>query len=232
MLRERYEKTIAQNPFMPIWQVVYKSIYHEIVTVAYKPGHKIKELQIAEELGVSRSPVHQAIDQLITDGLVMRDTGKSCVVVSMSRQEYIDLYNARLCIEGPAAYRAAKNITEEQLEEMGELCKKMNALRDGKNLQKYPLYDDRFHQIIIDACGNPIIAELYSRIRNRLLRYRYRVDFILTDDNFKYKYVETVTYHETIYNALKSRMSLVAQNEVENDIHRMLEGLAKSNTLQ
>ena len=56
----------------------------------------ISASKLAEELGVSRSPVHQAIDQLITDGLVMRDTGKSCVVVSLSRQEYIDLYNSLL----------------------------------------------------------------------------------------------------------------------------------------
>ena len=226
MDRKAFEERVAAQPFAPLWSVLYQCLTDEIVAMRLPPGSKLKEGQTAEELSVSRSPVRMAIARLLEDGLLER-VGKQYRVSPVDQLDCMSLCEARIAVESQAAFLAAKRITPRQLAQMAEHVKAFERLEDeaeSADLLEYARHDDQFHQIIIDAAGNPYISEMYRSIRSRLLRYRYylfmqRRGWVLQEF--------TTVHHKAIYNALRSYSSSAASIEVQEDARRMLTVIGK-----
>ena len=115
LTREKLSEEMSRNPFLVLGDFIFDSLYRDIITLRIPPGSKLNESRIASELGVSRTPVKHAVTQLISMGLVRKKDEKLSVVSPMGKDESRSLYEARIAIEGYAAYLAASRISVEQL---------------------------------------------------------------------------------------------------------------------
>ncbi len=122
-----------EQPFAPLSSLIYE-YYKDAITKFYiLPDTKLKESRIATELEISRSPVDKAMDMLSDEGLVVKDHHKAPRVVSADLHDCVDVCQARMSIEGEAAYLAAKKISTEQLEELKKIEVEYEALLESED---------------------------------------------------------------------------------------------------
>ena len=141
---------------------VFERLEGDILDGRYRPGDSFTESRVAQELGVSRTPVREAIRQLELEGLVDYVPNKGATVMGLSEEDIRDIGEIRTKIEGIAARRATQMITETQLSELRGILA-LEAFHTGRgDAEPLTQLDSRFHQIIFEASG--------SRLLNRTLR--------------------------------------------------------------
>jgi len=151
---------------------VFHKIRENILNGVYKHNEPLKEIKISEELGVSRTPVREAIRQLELEGLVTIIPNKGAVVSSISARDIEDIYTIRALIEGLAARRAAEHITAEQVEAIEELIYLSRFhLEKGHIEQLYEL-DTKFHAMLYDISESKILRHILVDFHNYVKRVR------------------------------------------------------------
>ncbi len=200
-------------------QQVFLQIRDSILSGAYKKGEELRELTLAGTLGVSRTPVREALRQLEMEGLVSIIPNKGAVVVGFSAEDLHDIYELRSVLEGLCARRAALRATEEQLEKMEELM-----LLSDFQLQRgrYDLLvelDSGFHEQMYQASQSKIMAHVLSDYHHYVERVR-RVT--LAQPN---RSAQSNEEHRQILQALKekdaTRAEELAHMHVMNTIHNI-----------
>lgn len=144
-----------------IREKVYSRLRRAIVEGYFAPGERLIQDKIAEQMGVSRSPVREAIRRLESEGLIEVAPVRGVIVINMPLDEAVGLYDLREVLEGLAARLAALNISPEQLAELRECMKSMEKLATPKNgLQQWVRENTRFHEVIVRASRNRKLSEL------------------------------------------------------------------------
>jgi len=147
-------------------EFVYATLLQRILQRELPAGSLLREVPIAEELGVSRTPVHEALRQLIHDGLVARPSERRMIVAQATPDEVFDLFEMRLLLEVEATRRATQRLDRATLE---GLHRKACSLEKEKTLARFrrdwPAHDETLHGAIAAACGS-------RRLRDDILRYR------------------------------------------------------------
>lgn len=143
---------------------VYTILRENIIGRIYTPGDKLDIHKLAEEFGVSRSPVKDAINQLVHDGLIEIIPRKGTYVTQLNFTEFIEVLDARLMIELWAAKQVIQIITDDQLDEWGKIVQNMDALLDVTPFpfEKYSELDMKFHKTLIEWVNNNKIKEVFS----------------------------------------------------------------------
>ena len=136
---------------IPCTAGVYNRIRNDILNGVYEPGESLVELKLSEELGVSRTPVREALRQLELEGLVQSVPNKGATVRGVTEQDIQDIYTIRMLIEGLAARWAAEKITPEELEELKEAVDLEEFYTTKSNYGNLLRFDTRFHDIIFKA---------------------------------------------------------------------------------
>jgi len=136
----------------PLGEKIFLKIQNDIINGKYKPGEYIAETKLSNELGVSRTPIREALKQLEREGLVKSVPGKGVRVEGISNKDIEDIYTIRMLIEGLAARWAAKNITGEELDELKEILEleEFYTLR-SQNTENLIKLDSRFHDVMFKA---------------------------------------------------------------------------------
>lgn len=152
------------------------NVYHEleeaILNGAFAPGDALIEQKISSELGVSRTPVREALRQLELQGLVKTVPNKGTVVVGFSKKDILDIYTIRMRIESLAARWAAVNITDEELLQLREVVELQTFFVErGDYLQVWNL-DSRFHDIIFDACRSRTLRDTLTNFHHNIQKAR------------------------------------------------------------
>lgn len=215
------ENTTETNPFEPINEKVYKHLYNAIITLKYAPGTKLNESKIATELNVSRTPVRIAIQRLYRENLVEYTNGKNPCVTKIRFNDCCDLVDARRCIEGYAAYYAARQISEEELLRMKEIILKFKHLGTEPDTEEFLKSYNEFHQLVVCASHNKYLIESYSLIQGDFLRQLW---YVKDKTNLKSLNVYENVYenHLPVYYALKNHCSSLARDEIMVSIDRNL----------
>ncbi len=130
---------------------VFTQIRNQILTGAYKHGDSLVELRLSEELGVSRTPIREAIRQLELEGLVQAIPNKGAVVKGVTDQDVEDIFTIRMRIEGLAARWAAEKITEEEIKELKEALEFEEFYTMKNDVEHLIKFDSKFHSIIFKA---------------------------------------------------------------------------------
>ncbi|QUW21472.1 GntR family transcriptional regulator [Sporosarcina sp. Marseille-Q4063] len=143
---------------------VYNILRENIIGRIYTPGDKLDIHKLAEEFGVSRSPVKDAINQLVHDGLIEIIPRKGTYVTQLNFTEFIEVLDARLMIELWAAKQAIQNITDDKLDDWGKIVQNMDALLDVNPFpfEKYSKLDMKFHKTLIEWANNSKIKDVFS----------------------------------------------------------------------
>jgi DNA-binding GntR family transcriptional regulator len=150
----------------PLADAVYETIMDAILGGHYSGGTELTEVSLAAELGVSRTPVHEALKRLAVEGLVEPMTNRQSRVVRLTAQRVREIYEMRLLLEPAAAERAAERLDPAQLEALRETARGLAAATGRPNWAIHAVeFDIRFHDTVAAACGN-------ERLRADITRYR------------------------------------------------------------
>src|ERR1700761_2216576 len=145
----------------------YEQIYRRIIEGAYRPGERLIEQRIAEELAVSRTPVREALVLREGAGLVVNSRHKGAMVRSLTREDIVDLYQLRAVLESLAAKRAAARADEAELDRMNEAIADFDkAVTSGpRSIDQLRATDSanrQFHQTVLTAARHPLLGQLLS----------------------------------------------------------------------
>jgi DNA-binding GntR family transcriptional regulator len=159
---------------LTLWQRVYDHLRTEILEGRLEPGAELIEVALAEQLGVSRGPLREAIGRLAAEGLVTVSPRRGAVVRSLSKQEFLELYQVREALERMAVQLAVPRLTAEQREELASLNREMEAHAAGNEVESFFEANLAFHARLLEASGNKKLEELYRQLLDQLGRYRLR----------------------------------------------------------
>ncbi len=151
---------------------VFEALESEILKGELERGETLSENKISARLGVSRTPVREALQRLEQEGLVKTEPGKGAVVLGISQGDLLDIYEIRIRIEGLAARYAARSITDEQIKEMRDLVELQEfyaAKNDSQNLRDL---DSKFHSMIYKFCTSRILTDTLASLHHRIERFR------------------------------------------------------------
>lgn len=151
---------------------VFSQLQNDILNGLYQPGESLIETKLSEELGVSRTPIREAIRQLELEGLVQSIPNKGAIVKGISAKDIEDIYTIRMLIEGLAARWATEKITPEELEELKDAAE-LEEFYTGKNDLVHLLqFDSRFHDIIFKASKSKPLMHTLSTFHHYVQRAR------------------------------------------------------------
>lgn len=167
---------------------VFNQIQNDILDGKYKPGESLIETRLSYQLGVSRTPIREAIKQLELEGLVRTIPNKGAIVTGITVQDIDDIYTIRRMVEGLAARWAAEKITQEELEDLNEAVDLEEFYTKRSNVAHLLELDSRFHDIIYKASkSRPLMRVLKSfhhyvqRARNASLKSPGRAQKVLEE---------------------------------------------------
>ena len=149
----------------PQGQSAYLRLLAEIRTGALLPGARLRETELAERLGISRTPVREAIRQLEADGLVTHLPRQGATVRGLDYAEVIELYEMRAVLEGTAARLAARVASDVELEELGALNAELALAAPGPAAQEL---NRQFHRTLLDAARNRFLVKSMSALQRTL----------------------------------------------------------------
>ena len=204
---------------------VFEKLENDIITGVYPRGEILTELKLVEQLGVSRTPIREALRRLEQERLI-KDSGKGSIVLGITEDDLLDIMDIRQRIEGLVAYYAALNMTEEgkaQLTHIVELQEFYHSKGDADRLQQV---DDQFHDMICQLSGRTVLMDTLIPLHRKTRRFR-RIS--LQDPG---RTTRTKAEHHAIYMALISgdaqlAMDLTAKH-IENAKEHMIRGLKKN----
>lgn len=157
----------------PLREIVYEELKMQILTGAIKPGTRMMEVELAEELGVSRTPVREAIRKLEKEGLVTIEPRKGAYASEISMKDMVDILEVRKTMEGLAAGIAAAKITEEQKVELKATMDNFNKAVEENSYDEMISNDTGFHHIIVESCDNDVLKHMIEQLQELVLRFRY-----------------------------------------------------------
>jgi DNA-binding GntR family transcriptional regulator len=149
----------------------YQAIKHRIIICAFKPGEYINELQLSSVLKIGRTPVHQALDRLMVEGLVQVIPRKGVIVKPVSLNEVLQIIEVRLINEPFGARLAAERAGDSDLAAMGQVLLQAKHWAAQRNIELMMLLDREFHLLIAQTAKNHVLTELLRSLHERSLRF-------------------------------------------------------------
>ena len=200
---------------------VFEKLENDIIQGIYPRGELLTELKLVEQLGVSRTPIREALRRLEQERLI-EDTGKGSRVLGITVEDLEDIMNIRQRIEGLAAYYATVNLTEEGLKELSHIVDLQEFYFSKRDKEHLRQVDDAFHDMICTLSGRSVISDTLIPLMRKTRRYR-RVAI----DNWE-RTTNTMNEHKAIFQAIASRNAELAQELATDHIFHakqyMLEG--------
>ncbi len=191
---------LDMNEYLPLRDVVFKTLREAILRGDLKPGERLMELQLASKLGVSRTPIREAIRMLEQEGLAVTIPRKGAEVAQMTLKDMEDVLEIREALDELAVQIACTKITKEQLAQLEEIKEEFEQLSTaGDDVKKIAEADVLFHDVIYEATCNPKLVSILSNLREQV--YRYRVEYLKDSRN----YPILIREHEEILEGLRAR---------------------------
>ena len=154
-------------------EVVYNSLRDTILRGDLKAGDRLMEIPLAEKLGVSRTPVREAIHMLEEDGLAITLPRRGAQVASMSEKDLLDVMEIRNSMDELAAVKACERITKNDIDELRKNVKDAKLAADLNDIGEVLKKDEEFHDLIYRVCNNPRLTAIIESLKKHLYRYRY-----------------------------------------------------------
>ena len=186
---------------------IFEQLERDILTGKYQRGEVLSELRLSAELGVSRTPIREAVRRLEQEN-ILKETGRGMVVIGISREDMQDMYEIRLRIEGLAASRAAANISDEQLKQMEQTLDLQSFYIDkqeGDSAEQIRDMDSRFHELLYEGSGSRAFHETLSALHRKIMKYRS------ASVSKHSRALLSLEEHRAIYNALAAHDSEAAE---------------------
>lgn len=187
------------NEYLPLRDVVFNTLRQAILKGELAPGERLMEIQLAEKLGVSRTPIREAIRKLELEGLVLMIPRKGAEVARISEKSMRDVLEVRRSLEELAIELACQRMTQEEFEELEKAQEAFSrAVEEGRAMEIAET-DEAYHDIIYKSTNNTRLVQILNNLREQM--YRYRLEYIKDEEKRQILLVE----HNKIYRALCAR---------------------------
>jgi DNA-binding GntR family transcriptional regulator len=201
----------------PLKEDIFDVLHEKIISGTYKPGDWLRQDDIATQLGVSMTPVREALDLLVSAGLAERVPYRGVRVREMSTRDVVEAYGLRLVLEAVIAQEAAKHITREQVADLERMLEEMRHHQSLKDVSPERKSSREFHSAIAEATKNDLLIKLYAVVSNAF------PDWLLYEALFRYPEIladsmnNTYKEHVAIVDGLKKGdADRAAQKSIEH----------------
>lgn len=205
----------------PLREMVYEELKMQILTGSIVPGTRMMEVELAQEMGVSRTPIREAIRKLEKEGLVTIEPRRGAYASQISTEDMVEILEVRQNMEGLAAYFAASRMTPDQMKELKEVSDLYNKAVSESNMESMIKHDTRFHRIIVESCNNKILVQMIEQLQELVLRFRY-----IYYDNFR-RAENMPEEHAIILNAIERNDADAAREAADVHIDRLKDLIIK-----
>lgn len=202
-------KSIITNNSNSLTERVFSEIEQAILSGVYSVGDQLVESKISLELGVSRTPVREALKQLELEGLVTTIPNKGTFVVGVSTQDILDIYTIRVAIEGISSQWAAERITDSDVKELENIVELQEFYASKADILQILQLDTKFHEVIYEISGSRILNHTLALFHNQLKRARE--SSLLTTG----RTITAVKEHRAIFEAIASHDAKKAKELTE-----------------
>lgn len=164
---------IKDEEYLPLRDVVFNTLRQEILTGKLKPGERLMEIQLANKLGVSRTPIREAIRKLELDGLVIMIPRRGAEVAQITLKDLKDVMEVRCALDVLAIELACERMEQEGQNGLYQSCENFREAVKTKDTRKIAEADVAFHDMIVLSTRNTRLIQLVSNLSEQMFRYRF-----------------------------------------------------------
>ncbi len=186
------ELKLDMSSYLPLRDVVYNALRDAILRGDMKPGERLMEMHLANKLGVSRTPIREAIHMLEEEGLAITVPRKGAQVAKMSEKDLQDVLEIRDSLDALAVRMACSRMTGDQLERLKETFEEFKVATASNDPRKICQLDEDFHNVIYEMADNPKLEKILLNLREQM--YRYRFEYVKGNKT----YDQLIEEHEAI----------------------------------
>lgn len=220
MMNDRLKVNL--NEYLPLRDVVFNTLRQAIITGEFAPGERLMEIALADRLGVSRTPVREAIRKLELEGLVVMIPRKGAEVARITEKSLKEVLEVRSALEELAAGLACERITEEGKKELMETHKAFVEAVENKDAKDIANKDEEFHNQIFACTENERLIQMVNNLKEQM--YRYRMEYVKETDYHD----DLIKEHNEILDAILNNKKDKAKEIMHEHIKRQEEIIIKN----
>jgi len=206
--------SVDMNEYLPLRDVVFNTLRRAILKGELKPGERLMEIALAEKLGVSRTPIREAMRKLELEGLVVMVPRRGAQVANITEKDLNDVLEVRIALENMAIEKACARITDEEMTALEKAAQDFQNIIENGSLEDLAQADEDFHEQIYQASGNRRLMQVLGILREQI--YRYRIKYLKEEDT----YTQLVEEHRQMTQAIRegdvARAQELSFNHLEN----------------
>ncbi len=213
------------DEFLPLRDVVFNTLRQGILTGELKPGERLMEIHLANKLGVSRTPIREAIRKLELEGLVTMIPRRGAEVAQITEKSLKDVMEVRRALDALSVELACDRINDEELAALGKACESFEKAVSTGDPKKIAQADVEFHNIIVKAAGNTRLVQLINNLSEQM--YRYRFEYIKDVSTHEQLIAEHRILSDCIRNKDKATAAKTAKLHIDNQENAIMQQLHK-----
>ncbi|HBA70460.1 MAG TPA: GntR family transcriptional regulator [Lachnospiraceae bacterium] len=217
------------DDFLPLRDVVFKTLRKAILTGELKPGERLMEIHLANRLGVSRTPIREAIRKLELEGLVVMIPRRGAEVAQITEKSLKDVLEVRRALDALCAELACDRISEEEMNQLRKACGEFEKAVQTKNATVIAKADVALHDIIVAATGNQRLVQLVNNLAEQM--YRYRFEYIKDESQHERLIEEHRMIYESIRIKDKAAAAAAARVHIDNQEKSVIQQIRLDNNV-
>lgn len=187
---------VNMDEFLPLRDVVFNTLRQAILTGELKPGERLMEIHLANRLGVSRTPIREAIRKLELEGLVTMIPRRGAEVAQITEKSLKDVLEVRRALDALSVELACDRIEDEELTALSRACDAFAEATKTKDPKKIAQADVALHDIIVKATDNSRLIQLVNNLSEQM--YRYRFEYIKDEST----HAQLIEEHRIIFESI------------------------------
>ena len=211
---------VTMNEYLPLRDVVFNTLRRAILRGELKPGERLMEIQLANKLGVSRTPIREAIRKLELEGLVLMIPRKGAEGAEITEKNLRDVLEVRCALEELAVQLACERIDKRGIKELHTAADRFRDVLGSDDITQIAQADEAFHDVIFTATDNERLIQLLNNLREQM--YRYRIEYLKK----KECYPQLLGEHEAIISAIerhdKEKATRITGQHINNQVDTVL----------
>lgn len=205
---------VAMDEFLPLRDVVFNTLRQAILTGELKPGERLMEIHLANQLGVSRTPIREAIRKLELEGLVIMIPRRGAEVAQITEKSLKDVLEVRRALDALCVELACDRISVEETEQLKKACDEFERATKSGDLTMIAEADVALHDIIVQATRNQRLIQLINNLSEQM--YRYRFEYIKDEKRHDNLVEEHRMIYESILHKDKQKAAEASKMHIDN----------------
>lgn len=211
------------DELLPLRDVVYKKLRRAILLEELKAGERLTEIHLADKLGVSRTPIREAIRKLELEGLVILMPRRGTIVAEITEKSLKDVLEVRRVLDMLSAELACERMEEKGKEALKEACFAFKEAAESGDLRELAQKDVDLHNIIVEATGNVVLQQMIGNLFEQM--YRYRIKYLKAHNHYEMLVKEHLGIYESIVERDKERAVRLAKEHIDHQEEAIMSSL-------